>query len=57
MLDMGIIKIEINLSELTQTVELFQKSRRQALESLGKEIREGVSRFFNQLLHTEMTLF
>lgn len=57
MLDMGIIKIEINLSELTQAVELFQKNRRQALEGLGKEIREGVSRFFNQLLHTEMTLF
>jgi putative transposase len=57
MLDMGIIKIEINLSELTQAVESFQKNRRQALESLGKEIREGVSRFFNQLLHTEMTLF
>jgi len=57
MLDMGIIKIELNLSELTQAVEVFSKNRRQALEGLGKDIREGVSRFFNQLLHSEMTLF
>lgn len=57
MLGMGIIKIEVNLAELTEAVESFRVNRRQSLEHLGKEIREGVSRFFNQLLHTEMTLF
>lgn len=57
MLDMGIIKVEVNLSELTQAVESFRRDRLQALEALGSEIRLGVSRFFNQLLHLEMSLF
>jgi putative transposase len=57
MLEMGIIKVEINLPELKSAIEGFRKNRMKALESVTHEIRESVSRFFNQLLNMEMTFF
>lgn len=45
MLDMGIIKVEVNLSELTQAIESFRRDRLQALEALGSEIRLGVEQY------------
>ncbi len=57
MLDMGIIKLEINLSELTQAVEAFRSHRMKALEAVTSEIKQSVTGFFNQLLNMEMTLF
>lgn len=57
MRDMGIIKVEVNLSELTSAVDGFRRDRIKALEQVGLDIKLGVSRFFNQLLHAEMSLF
>jgi putative transposase len=57
MLDMGMIKIEVNLSEVTRAVEEFRSNKLKALEALTKEVKGAVSRFFNQLLHAEMSLF
>lgn len=57
MLGMGIIKVEVNLAELAQSLEGFRRHRLRALETLTTEVRSAVGRFFNQLLHMEMALF
>ena len=57
MSDMGLIKVEVNLSEIGRTVSEFRSHRLKALETLTTEVRGAVGRFFNQLLHTEMALF
>lgn len=57
MLDMGIIKVEVNVSELTQTLDEFRKNRMKALNAITSDIRMAVSNTFNQLLNAEMELF
>lgn len=57
MFDMGIIKVEVNFSEITQAVNEFRHNKLRALETLTTEVKGAVGRFFNQLLHTEMSLF
>ena len=57
MLGMGIIKVEVNLSEITQAVNEFRHNKLRALETLTTEVKGAVGRFFNQLLHAEMSLF
>lgn len=57
MLDMGIVKIEIKLPELTQSIQQFKNNRIHALEKLTHDFKSAISRTFNQLLQTEMTLF
>lgn len=57
MLDMGIIKVELNLSELHQALEGFRRNRLKAFESLTREVRLAVSQMFNQLLSAEISLF
>src|SRR3990167_7661962 len=57
MLSMGIIKVEINLSEIAQAISEFRHNKLRALETLTTEVKGAVGRFFNQLLHTEMSLF
>ena len=47
MLDMGIIKIEVNMPELSQALQAFKENRLRALESLSREIRGAVGGFFN----------
>ena len=57
MLDMGIIKVEVNFSEIGRAISEFREHRLKALETLTTEVRGAVGRFFDQLLHTEMSLF
>jgi len=57
MLSTGIIKVEINLSEIAQAISEFRHNKLRALETLTTEVKGAVGRFFNQLLHTEMSLF
>src|SRR3989338_10556828 len=57
MLGMGIIKVEINLGELTQKLEEFKKNRLQAFETITTDIKTAVSHTFNQLLKAEMEIF
>jgi putative transposase len=57
MLDMGIIKVEIKLSEINQAIEAFRNNRLKVFEDIGHEIKTAVSHTLNQLLKTEMTLF
>lgn len=55
--DMGIIKVEINLSELSQALETFKRNRLKAFETLTMEVKDAVSGTLNQLLHAEMSVF
>lgn len=55
--DMGIIKVEINLSELSHALETFKRNRLKAFENLTTEVKEAVSNTLNQLLHAEMSVF
>jgi len=55
--DMGIIKVEVNISEAAKAIEEFRINRIRALENFSVEIKQAVSEAFNRLLKTEMTLF
>ena len=55
--NMGIIKIEVNLPEAVQAVEEFRKNRMKAFESITSELKQAVGSAVNTLLQTEMTLF
>jgi len=57
MIDMGMIKIELNFAEITDTIQNFKTHRIRTLESLAADIKSSVGSAFNQLLKTEMTLF
>ena len=57
MVDMGIIKLEVNLLELSEAMRAFRENRLRAFESVTREVGQAVSGFFNQLLHSEMSLF
>lgn len=57
MQDMGIIKVEINLRELTERLDEFRRDRMRALEVITSDIRLGVSRAINQLVNAEMEIF
>jgi transposase-like protein len=57
MVNMGILKVEVNLPEAVQAIEEFRKNRMQAFESITSELRHAASSALDTLLHTEMTLF
>ena len=57
MQDMGIIKVEVNFGELTQTLDEFRRNRIRALETITSDIRMAVSNTFNHLLNAEMEIF
>ena len=57
MLDMGIIKVEVNLSELTSQLEEFRRNRLKAFEAITHDLRSAVSNTMNQLLKAEMEIF
>lgn len=54
---MGIIKVDVNIAELTTAIEEFRVNRKRALENFSSEVRTAVSDAFNKLLHAEMTVF
>lgn len=56
-INMGIIKVEVNIAEVTRAVEAFRINRRKALETFSSEVRSAVTDAVNRLLHAEMTLF
>lgn len=56
-INMGIIKVEVNIAELTTAVEAFKANRLRALESFTLEVRSAVADAVNRLLHAEMALF
>lgn len=56
-INMGIIKVEVNIAELTTAVEAFKTNRLRALESFTLEVRNAVADAVNRLLHAEMALF
>jgi putative transposase len=55
--NMGIIKIEVNLPEAVQAIEEFRRNRIRAFEVIGTELKAAVGGAINHLLQTEMTLF
>ena len=57
MLDMGIIKVEINLPELRDTLANLAKQRHQFFEKLAVELKDAASSTVNELLNAEMTIF
>ena len=54
---MGIIKVDVNIAEITSTIEAFRTNRIKAFETLAGEVRHAVSDAINRLLHAEMTFF
>lgn len=55
--NMGIIKVEINLPEAVRAVEEFKSNRLKAFEAVTGEVKSAVGHAVNQLLHTEMSVF
>lgn len=56
-INMGIIKVDVNIAELTTALEAFKANRLKALEAFSTEVRHAVGDAINRLLHAEMTLF
>lgn len=56
-LNMGIIKLEVSLPEVVQSIEEFKRDRIKAFDTLAAEVKGAVSRTIDQLLQTEMTSF
>lgn len=54
---MSVVKLEIRIPEVVKVLEAFATNRRQALESLTREITSGVSHIINQLMHAEIDIF
>lgn len=54
---MGIIKLEINVAELTEAITEIQKQRRKFFDILTGELRAAASSAITQLMNAEMTIF
>jgi putative transposase len=54
---MSIIKLEINIAEISKALEAFKKSRKSALESLSTEVRRAISTTLNELMQAEIEVF
>lgn len=57
MLDMGIIKVEINLPELRAAIAGVEQGRRKFFELLGGELKAAAASAIEQLIKSEITLF
>ena len=57
MLDMGIIKVEVNLPELKETMCSLENGRRRFFELLSGEIKGAATHAIEQVLSPEITLF
>ena len=57
MLDMGIIKVEINFPELKETLTSLEHGRKQFFDLLTKELKTAASNAIDQVLSSEMTFF
>ena len=56
-MNMGIIKVVINVPEAVQAIEDFRMNRVRAFEAMTSELKTAVGEAMSNLLHTEMTLF
>jgi putative transposase len=56
-LQLGLIKIEINLPDIASTLEEFARDRKKAFESLVSEVKSSMSETLNSLLKHEIELF
>jgi len=54
---MAIVRLEVSIPELRQSVECFAKNRMSALAQLSNDIKAAVGSTVNQLLSAEMELF
>lgn len=57
MLDMGIIKVELNFPELREAVTSLEQGRRKFFDVLTMELKTAASSVIEQVLNAEMTLF
>lgn len=57
MLDMGIIKVEINFPELRDAITSLEQGRRHFFELLTKELKVAAASAIDQMLSSEMILF
>ena len=54
---MPIIKVEIRLSEIAQTIEAFKSCRKAALEAFSSGVRQAISSSVNELMRAEIDMF
>jgi putative transposase len=54
---LGFLKVQINVRELLQAVEALRSSRAKVFDALTTELRSSASAALDHLLHAEMTLF
>lgn len=57
MLDMGIIKVEVNFLELKEAVKEISQNRKKIFEILSSEIKLAASTAVSKLIDSEMTIF
>ena len=57
MLDMGIIKVEVNLPELKEAITNLEEGRRKFFEVLTQEVRAAATSAIEQVLDSEITVF
>lgn len=57
MLDMGIIKVEINFPELKEAITSIEEGRRKFFDMLTTEIKSAASNAIEQVLDSEITFF
>jgi putative transposase len=57
MLDMGIIKVEINFAELRETITSLEQGRRRFFDMLSREIKIAASSAIEQVVNAEITVF
>lgn len=57
MLDMGIIKVEVNLPELKEAITSLEQGRRKFFEMLAVEVKAAAASAIEQVLDSEITFF
>jgi putative transposase len=57
MLEMGIIKVEVNLPELKEAITSLEQGRKKFFELLSHEIKSAATSAIEQVLDTEITVF
>ncbi|MEK6707008.1 MAG: IS256 family transposase [Bdellovibrionota bacterium] len=54
---MGIIKVEVNLPELTEAITALEKERRRLFQLLHTELKTATANAIEQVLNSEITVF
>ena len=56
-LQMGIVKVEVKVSEFVKAIEVFRENPRKAFDEIANEIKSSMTECFNKLLQAEFDLF